>query len=35
MRIGVFEQPRLADLKKLRQAQNQPMPAWAKEIIAP
>ena len=30
-RIGIFSQPPLADLATLRQAQNQPMPAWATE----
>ena len=33
-RIGVFEQPPLADLEKLRRAQKRPMPAWAEEVPA-
>ena len=28
-RLGVYEQPPLADLEKLRNSQNQPMPVWA------
>lgn len=31
-RIGVFEQPPIEDLEKLRQTQNQSMPAWAQEV---
>jgi len=30
-RIGVYEQPPLDDLRRLRKAQNQPMPRWAAE----
>ena len=28
-RIGLFEQPPLGDLRRLREAQHQPMPVWA------
>ena len=28
-RIGIFEQPPLGDLRRLREAQHQPMPVWA------
>ena len=34
-RIGVFEQPPLEDLEKLRNSQNQPMPAWAEGMPVP
>ena len=34
-RIGIFEQPPLEDLEKLRHSQNQPMPVWAEGVPTP
>ena len=33
-RLGVYEQPPLEDLEKLRRSQNQSMPVWAQEVPA-